>query len=135
MADAIQEFFTDWLIRRNYREAEAFFAPEVYACIADSAGLNPKSSAERLRQAGLQVLENAAEKWGRPHDLGEVMTPVLPWSPAVRIVKHAFEQNSPSWSRPQNSVLRYECGATPPPRASCPPRRPCMVTITARFFR
>ena len=28
IADAVQEFLTDWLIRRNYQEALAFLAPD-----------------------------------------------------------------------------------------------------------
>ncbi len=112
--DAVQEFFTDWLIRRNYREAEAFFAPDVYACVADSLDMNPRSSPDRLRQAGLELLRKTAEQWGQLRDLGEAMTPILPWNPAIRIVKHAFEPDFAIVEAPSELGAQYECGATPP---------------------
>ena len=55
--------------------------------------MNPKTSPERLRQASLKLLEKTANQWGRPTSLTQAMNPVVPWSPAVRIVKHAFEQD------------------------------------------
>ncbi len=39
------------------------------------------------------MLEKTADEWGRPTSLGMAMSPVIPWSPEVRIVKHAFEQD------------------------------------------
>ena len=66
VADAVQEFLTDWLIRRNYRDAQAFLAPDVLPCIADSLEMDPKTSPDRLRQASLQLLEKTANTWGRP---------------------------------------------------------------------
>ena len=46
LADAVQEFLTDWIIRRNYQEAASFFAPDVLRCVADSMEMNPKTSPE-----------------------------------------------------------------------------------------
>src|SRR4029078_4265119 len=92
LADGVQEFLTDWIIRGNYQEAVSFFAPDVLPCVADSMQVNPKSSPERLRQASLQLLERAGKQRRLPTSLRSAMNPVLPWSPAVRVVKHAFEQ-------------------------------------------
>jgi hypothetical protein len=114
VADAVQEFLTDWLIRRNYEEAASFFAPDILRCVADSRELNPKSSPERLRQASLQLLETAADEWGRPTSLSMAMNPVIPWSPAVRIVKQAFEQDFTVVEAPTELGEMYECGAAPP---------------------
>jgi len=114
VADAVQEFLTDWIIRRNYQEAASFFAPDVLRCVADSMEMNPKASPERLRQASLQLLERAANQWGRPTSLSLAMNPVVPWSPAVRIVKHAFEQDFTIVEAPTELGELYECGATPP---------------------
>ena len=114
VADATQELLTDWLIRRNYQEAASFFAPDVFRCVADSMDLDPKTSPERLRQASLRLLEKTADEWGRPTSLGMAMNPVIPWSPAVRIVKHAFEQDFTVVEAPTELGEMYECGATPP---------------------
>jgi hypothetical protein len=114
VADAVQEFLTDWIIRRNYQEAAAFLAPDVLRCVADSMEMNPKTSPERLRQASLQLLEKTANQWGRPTSLTQAMNPVIPWSPAVRIVKHAFEQDFTIVEAPTELGELYECGATPP---------------------
>jgi hypothetical protein len=114
IADAVQEFLTDWLIRRNYQEAASFFAPDVLRCVADSMDINPTSSPERLRQASLQLLERAANQWGRPTSLTLAMNPVIPWSPAVDIVKQAFEQDFTIVEAPTELGALYECGATPP---------------------
>ena len=45
VADAVQEFLTDWLIRRNYQEAASFFAPDILRCVADSMEMNPNGIA------------------------------------------------------------------------------------------
>ena len=67
IADAVQEFLTDWLIRRNYQEAAAFLAPDVLSCVADSLEMNPQTSSERLRQASVKLLEKTANSGdGRP---------------------------------------------------------------------
>ena len=114
VADAAQEFLTDWIIRRNYQESVSFLAPDILRCVADSMEMNPKASPERLRQASLQLLEKTANLWGRPTSLSQAMNPVVPWSPAVRIVKHAFEQDFTIVEAPTELGQLYECGAAPP---------------------
>ena len=114
LADAVQEFLTDWIIRGNYQEAVSFFAPDVLPCVADSMQVNPKSSPERLRQASVQLLERAAKEWRRPTSLRSAMNPVIPWSPAVRVVKHAFEQDFTIVEAPTELGEMYACGAVPP---------------------
>ena len=110
VADAVQEFLTDWLIRRNYQEAAAFLAPDVLPCVADSMEMNPKTSPERLRQASLQLLEKTADEWGRPTSLTQAMNPVIPWSPACACLKHAFEQDFTIVEAPTELGAQYECG-------------------------
>jgi len=114
IADAVQEFLTDWLIRRNYQEASAFLAPDALPCVADSMDMNPNTSPERLRQASLKLLERAANQWGRPTSLTQAMYPVIPWSPAVHVVKHAFDGDFTIVEAPTEVGAQYECGATPP---------------------
>jgi hypothetical protein len=114
VADAVQEFLTDWLIRRDYEEASAFLAPDVLPCVADSMDIDPKASTERLKQASLQLLEKTAKQWGRPTSLTQAMNPVLPWSPAVKVMKHAFDHDFTIVEAPTELGAQYECGTTPP---------------------
>ena len=114
LADAVQEFLADWLIRRNYRDAEAFLAPDVLPCIADSLEMNPKTSPDRLRQASLELLEQTANTWGRPRELSEAMNPVFPWAPSVRVLAHAFDRDFTIVEAPTEIGAQYECGATVP---------------------
>jgi hypothetical protein len=114
LADAVQEFLADWLVRRNYREAQSFMAPAVLACVADSLDIGPGVSPDRLRQATLQLLEKSANEWGRPRNLTEAMNPVIPWSPSVRVIKHEFDRDFTIVEAPSELGAQYECGATPP---------------------
>jgi hypothetical protein len=114
LADAVQEFLADWLVRRNYREAQAFIASPALACVADSLGMDPGASPDRLRQASLQLLKKTGNEWGRPRNLTEAMNPVVPWSPTVRVLKHAFERDFTLVEAPTELGAQYECGATPP---------------------
>ena len=114
IADAVQEFLADWLIRRNYQEAAAFFAPDVLPCVADSLDMSPKTSPERLRQASVKLLEKTANQWGRPTSLTQAMNPVVPWSSTVRVMKHAFDQDFTIVEAPTELGALYECGTTPP---------------------
>ncbi len=114
LADAVQEFLTDWVVRRNYQEAFAFFAPDVLKCVADSLDMDPKAAPDRLRRAGLELLEKSSKSWGRPIDLTEAMNPVFPWAPSVRLMKHAFEKDFTLVEAPTELGALYECGATPP---------------------
>jgi hypothetical protein len=114
LSDAVQEFLTDWLIRRNFLEAQSFLAPQVAACVADSVGIDKGASPDRLRQATLQLLEQTANTWGRPRTLTDAMNPVIPWSPSVRVVKHAFDGDFAVVEAPTELGALYECGATPP---------------------
>jgi hypothetical protein len=92
----------------------SFLAPEALRCIADSMEMNARTSPERLRAASEQLLEKTATLWGRPTSLSPAMNPVVPWSPAVRIVKHAFEQDFTIVDAPTELGQMYECGVTPP---------------------
>jgi hypothetical protein len=114
VADAVQEFLTDWLIRRNYEEAIAFLAAEAFTCIADSVDAAPTLPAAKLRRAGMRLLEESADTWGRPRTLSEAMIPVRPWSPTVRIAEHVFSRDFTIVEAPTELGLRYECGAPPP---------------------
>ena len=50
---------------------------------------------------------------GRPTSLTPTMNPVVPWSPSVRIVKHAFDQDFTIVEAPTELGAQFECGVTP----------------------
>jgi hypothetical protein len=114
LSDAAQEFLTDWLIRRDFREAATFLAADAFGCVADSMSLDPKTPPDRQQAAVRQLLERAANQWGRPRNLTEAMNPVLPWSPAVRVTKHTFDQDFTIVEAPTEMGQQYACGAAPP---------------------
>jgi hypothetical protein len=128
LSDAVQEFLTDWLVRRNFGEASSFLAPDVMPCIADSMDLGPNASPERLRRAALQMMQRAAETWGRVTSLADAMNPVLPWSPAVRVLKHPFEHAFTLVEPPNEMGEAYACGAPPPPKRFQPSTAPVYGT-------
>ena len=74
----------------------------------------PSHRRSACRQASLQLLEKTANQWGRPTSLTLAMNPILPWSPAVHVVKHAFERDFTIVEAPTELGALYECGATPP---------------------
>jgi hypothetical protein len=114
LSDAVQEFLTDWLIRRDYREAAMFLAADAFGCVADSMSIDPRTPPDRQQAAVRQLLERAANQWGRPRNLTEAMNPVIPWSPAVRVTKHAFDQDFTIVEAPTELGLQYACGAPAP---------------------
>ena len=112
------------MIRRNYSEALAFLAPDAFACVADSVEMNPNASQDKLKHAGLRLLEKSANQWGRPRNLTEAMNPVLPWSPSVKVVTHAFERDFTIVEAPTELGAEYECGAPAPAKTFKPTATP-----------
>jgi hypothetical protein len=128
LSDAMQEFLTDWLVRRNFEEASAFLAPETSKCVADSMNLKADASPERLRRATVELLQRAANTWGRATSLAEAMNPVVPWSPSVRILKHPFERDFTLVEAPTELGEAFACGAPPPPKRFQPSATPVYGT-------
>jgi hypothetical protein len=114
VADAAQEFLADWIVRRNYEEAVAFLAPDVFRCVADSMELSPTSSPARLRRAAMQLLQDALNDWGRPGSFADALNPVRPWNPAVRVLEHAFSADFTVVEAPSEIGRQFECGASVP---------------------
>ena len=84
-------------------------------CVADSVEMNPTIAEEQSPPGRLRSY------WRRPqtlgdarHSLTEAMNPVSPWSPSMRVVKHAYEQDFTIVEAPTELGALYECGATPP---------------------
>jgi len=128
LADAVQEFLTDLLIRRNVAQAEAVLAADARACVADSMDLPPGASAERLQRATRELLERTANEWGRPTSLADAMNPVTPWSPEARVMKHAFDRDFTLVEVSNELGAAYACGAPAPPKGFTPSVTPVFGT-------
>jgi hypothetical protein len=116
LSDAVQEFLADWLIRRDFGEASLFFSPAVMPCVADSMDLKANASRDRLQRAGVQLLERASNLWGQVTSFSEAMNPVVPWSPAVRVLPHGFDRDFTLVEAPNEVGEAYACGAPALPK-------------------
>ena len=91
--DAVQEFLTDWLVRRQYDQALEFLSPRSYACL----NLDEDARAQALDAAGARrelrrVMEYAAAKLGQQANLTSVVTAFTPRDPTRVVIDHAFRR-------------------------------------------
>ena len=118
--DAVQEFLTDWLVRRQYDQALEFLSPRAYACLnltddARSQALDASASRKELRR----IMEYATGKVGELSNLTTVVAAFTPRDPKRVVIDHAFRREflltplTPAQARP------YLCdGATAPADAT-----------------
>jgi hypothetical protein len=69
-------------------------------------------------------MEKTANEWGHPRNLSEAMNPVFPWSPSVRVVRHAFDRDFTIVEAPSELGAQYACGAPPPAKGFKPSTTP-----------
>ena len=91
--DAVQEFLTDWLVRRQYDQALDVLSPQASACLnvdddAESESLAADEARARLRE----VMEYAAHELGSRSSLTDAILAVEPRDPSRAIVPHAFSR-------------------------------------------
>ena len=118
--DAVQEFLTDWLVRRHYDEALEFLSPRSYACLnltedAKGQALDGAGARKELRR----IMEYAAGKVGEQSNLTTVVAAFTPRDPKRVVIDHAFRREflltplTPEQARP------YLCdGANAPASAT-----------------
>ena len=115
VADAVQEFLTDWIIRRNYQEAASllraghpslrggFDGDESHDIAGAPAAGEPGVAGEGRRRVG------TANQSQPGHESGSSRG-----RPRCASSKHAFEQDFTIVEAPTELGEMYECGATPP---------------------
>ena len=107
LIQANERFLEAWLVRKNYEEAVTLIAPEASACVnlyldqGESPKTNVAEQSARLR-AGL---ERAGRQAGSVARLEDILQPVPPTDPRLRVVDHprikAFQVvDVPDWMGP-----------------------------------
>ena len=91
--DAVQEFLTDWLVRRQYDQAIEFLSPRSYACLT----LNEDARSQALDAAGARrelrrIMQYATEKMGEHSNLTSVVSSFTPRDPKRVVIEHAFRR-------------------------------------------
>ncbi len=92
LVDAARGFLENWLIQENYDAAFRYVSSQAYEC-ANLVRDPGQPLAASLDEAGRQLrlrLEHAGTELPRVRDLSEVIEPVAPVHPAVRILQHRY---------------------------------------------
>lgn len=91
--DAVQEFLTDWLVRRQYDQALEFLSPRSYACLnlnedARDEALDARGARRELRR----IMEYSSGKFAAHSNLISVMGAFTPRDPKRVVIDHAFRR-------------------------------------------
>ena len=115
--DAVQEFLTDWLVRRQYDQALDFLSPRSYACL----NLNEDARGQALDAAGARrelrrIMSYANEKLGAHSNLTSVVAAFTPRDPKRVVIDHAFKREFLLTPLTEAQARPYLCdGATAAP--------------------
>jgi hypothetical protein len=110
LEDAVQEFLTDWLVRREWDEALTFLSDTAYACInidddARYEALDKNGTRAALRDTMTYVVDMIE----KPENLTEAIDAVRPLKPDGRIA-HAFDgEFSMRELDPAEVAAEYNC--------------------------
>jgi len=109
--DAVQEFLTDWLVRRDIEEALTVLSARASACInidddAEYEALDAGRAEAALRET-LRYVLNRIEK---PHNLTEAIDAVLPPEVDRPLLSHSFEGEFSIRELSPDEVAEYGCG-------------------------
>ena len=115
--DAVQEFLTDWLVRRQYDQALDFLSPRSYACL----NLNEEARGQALDAAGARrelrrIMEYANSKLGAHSNLTSVVGAFTPRDPKRVVLDHPFKREFLLTPLTEAQARPYLCdGATAAP--------------------
>jgi hypothetical protein len=115
--DAVQEFLTDWLIRRQYDQALDVLSSHAYACLNldDSAGSEPLS-VDQARLRLRELMSYSVDELGRTTSLTDAIVAAQPRDPARKVLDHAFSREFMLTPVDAREAQQYLCGqsVTPP---------------------
>jgi hypothetical protein len=108
--DAVQEFLTDWLVRRQYDQALDFLSSRSYACL----NLNEDARTQALDAAGARrelkrIMEYAAGKMGTQANLTSAVVAFTPRDPKRVVIDHAFRREFLLTPLTEAQALPYLC--------------------------
>jgi hypothetical protein len=138
--DAAQEFFTDWLVRREVDEAMHFFSSRVIACInldddSQEEILDLDTAVVEMRS----IMEYALDRLGDRDTMTEAIDEVLPWTEdqADRLLSHPFETDFTIIQVRNQVAADFMCstkrGADPPPMPDGPDGLGTYYGVIIRF--
>jgi hypothetical protein len=115
--DAVQEFLTDWLVRRQYDQALQSLSPRAYACL----NLNEEVRGQALDAAGARrelrrIMEYASNRMGSHTNLTSAVAAFTPRDPKRVAIDHAFRKEFLLTPLTEAQARPYLCdGATAAP--------------------
>jgi hypothetical protein len=111
--DAVQEFLTDWLVRREYDEALDFLSDRAYACLNedDQAG-NEILDTSQARAALSELMEYSTREMGRRFSLTDATVAVEPQVPRA-VVDQPFAREFTIFPLDEAEAQQYLCGRKP----------------------
>ncbi len=109
--DAVQEFLTDWIVRRKYDEALDFLSPQAYACL----NLNDDMREEALETGAARtelttIMRYAVEELGPRANLTAAIDAVEPYDPSRILESHPFESDFALARMTESDARQYLCG-------------------------
>ena len=109
--DAIQEFLTDWLVRREIDEAMTFVSDQAYACVnIDDDARYETLDAGGARGALRETMRYSVDEMGELHNLTEAVEAVRPVDPNRQLVPHAFDGEFVMAELSPEEAAQYLCG-------------------------
>jgi hypothetical protein len=116
--DAVQEFLTDWLVRRQYDQALEVLSPQAYACLnvdddASSESLVADGARARLRE----LMEYSAHELGNRASLSDAIVAAEPRDPSRTIAPHPFSREFMLTPLVDREARQYLCGQQVTPAA------------------
>jgi hypothetical protein len=113
--DAVQEFLTDWLVRRQYEEALEFLSPRAYACLnLDDDMRDEALDAASARNELRTIMHYAAAELGPQSSLTAGIDAVPPWNPDRPVESHPFESDFMLTRMTEREARQYLCGQEAP---------------------
>jgi hypothetical protein len=108
---AATDFYTTWLIDRNYRKALGYFAAASFACnnLFLLPGDSPVTSDEDGRARILGGLKNISEELGRPTKLNQIIEGLDLRNPEIRVVIQDQEDAFTLAELPDYEGEFYQC--------------------------
>jgi len=114
LADAVQEFLTDWLVRRDIDEAMHFISDNALACVdTDDFHGDEVLTEGRAKEALAEAMQEGANELGDRDNLTEAIDVVLPWRASIRIMEHPFENDFALMELTNADAAIYLCGNPP----------------------
>jgi len=110
--DAVQEFLTDWLVRRKYDEAIDFLSPQAYACLNLNDDRDEVVDAGTARKALQDIMSYATREMGDRKSLTAAVDAVRPWDPKRQVLAHPYDGDFTLLRMSAQEAAQYLCGRT-----------------------